>query len=77
MNDHLAECALFPAIILAECFKSNVGDHPWVRANPAIAIAVEKAILAMEEACEAISQKQSEDPRGAVSEQGLSVSTNH
>ncbi len=69
MSDQLAEGALYPANILTECFKSNVGDHPWIQANPEVALAVEHAILAMEAACEAIREKQSNCDAGEDSSQ--------
>ncbi len=71
MDHKVAKDALYSANILTEVYKSNVGDNPWIQANPEIAIAVERAVLAMEEACEAIRQKQSEDQRGTDSEQHL------
>lgn len=57
------EEALVSASILMECYKSSVGDHPWVRSNPEVAIAVESAILAMEAACESIGEEQLEPAR--------------
>ncbi len=71
MDIKVAKDALCSANILTEAYKSNVGDNPWVRANPEIAIAVETAVLAMEAAGEAIRQKQSEDRCNATSEERL------
>ena len=54
MKDYSAEEALYAAGILAECYKSSIGEHPWVKSNPEIAIKVEKVLDAMEEAYQAI-----------------------
>jgi len=60
MKDQTEE-VFVSASILMECYKTNVGDHPWIKSNPEIAMSVEKAIRAMEEACLAISVELSKD----------------
>lgn len=69
MNDQMKEDALYSARILTDCYKANVGDNSWIQANPEIAIAVEKAVLAMEEAIEAIIQKHSDNDKAAHPEE--------
>ncbi len=63
--------ALYSAGILTEGYRSNVGDNPWIQDNPEVAIVVENAIMAMEEAFEAIRQKQAVDQCEADSERRL------
>ncbi len=71
MDNQTAENVLQASSILLECYRSNVEDDPWVQANPEIAILAERAVSAMEDACDAIRQMQSHNCRRADSEQHM------
>ncbi len=71
MDEQSREELLFIASVLTECFKSNVECKHWVQANPDVASAVAKAVAAMEEVCETISQCQFGNGNDTSSKQRL------